>query len=276
MRVEVGVCTWVFGHHNYPRIADRCIALGFVGVELLTDIHVYSPANLKAVFNERGLKVFSMTPENVDIAHADKHERERAVRYYEQLVDFAAELGSTAITCHEYVGRTRPHDSRAKEWERLVGSCARISLHAEARGVDVVFEPLNHFLVSSIHSIRDVLALVKVVVSGRFKIVLDSYHMHHEAPSPSVSIHKCRQRLGLYHVADSNRRGIGSGDIDFDAQFKALHEIGYRGAIILECTEHLMGPALLEREVGVEALEHQLRMSHAWRENFGCLAKGAR
>ncbi|WP_235867333.1 hypothetical protein [Priestia abyssalis] len=36
-------------------------------------------------------------------------------------------------------------------------------------------------------------------------------------------------KLGVYHVADSNRQGVGDGHSDLKGQVTALHEISYEG-----------------------------------------------
>ena len=51
-----------------------------------------------------------------------------------------------------------------------------------------------------------------------------------------AAIRQAGKHLGLYHVADSNRQGVGRGHTDFGAQAAALHEIGYTGPVIVECT----------------------------------------
>lgn len=59
--------------------------------------------------------------------------------------------------------------------------------------------------------------------------------MNIEEAKPSETIRTVGSRLRLYHLADSNRQAVGRGHIDFDAQMRALQDIGYDGPVIVEC-----------------------------------------
>src|SRR5262245_61772261 len=148
MHNPIAACTWIFGNRDPIDVASRLASLGLAGAEVFVDLRSHEPRELRRAFDRCGLRVFSMTPENVDIAHASPERREDAVAYYDRLSAFAVDLGAQMITCHEYVGRTQPHDDIEREWNRLVDSCRRIVDGAVTRGLGVVFEPLNRSLVS--------------------------------------------------------------------------------------------------------------------------------
>src|SRR5215467_313465 len=130
MTRPLGVCSWIFGHHDHQQIAGYLESSGLDGVELMADIRRQDPLELGRIFSSHGLRFFSMTPANVDIAEIDRRKRKEAVSYYADLIDFAVELKSPAITCHEHVGRREPQDDRLEEWKRIVDSCREISAKA--------------------------------------------------------------------------------------------------------------------------------------------------
>ena len=69
----------------------------------------------------------------------------------------------------------------------------------------------------------------------------------------------------LYHVADSNRQGVGRGHTDFSAQLQALREVDYRGPIILEVTAPGPDPFTAIKDADSRTwLETYLRESVAW------------
>jgi sugar phosphate isomerase/epimerase len=74
------------------------------------------------------------------------------------------------------------------------------------------------------------------VGSPSLGILLDAYHMNIEEADPAAALRLAGSRLWLYHVADSNRQGVGRGHTDFGAQLQALREIDYQGPVILEAT----------------------------------------
>jgi D-psicose/D-tagatose/L-ribulose 3-epimerase len=267
MKNPVAVCTWIFGHHDMTDIASRISSMGLAGVEVFVDAHSSAPGELRKIFIDHGLQVFSVTPDNVDIAHAHGPAREQAIACYDGLIDFAGHLGSDAITCHEFVGRSRPHDDPAREWDRLADACRRITARAASQGINVVFEPLNRSLVSAVRNAERARALVALVDAPGFGIVLDTYHMHREETDPAEAIRTCGPLLRTFQISDSGRGRIGSGEIDFEAQMLALLDVGYSGPLILECSS-LPGPSPLRREVDLAKLETDLRISREWLRGF--------
>jgi sugar phosphate isomerase/epimerase len=241
-------------------IVSRIASLDLAGAEVFVDTRPCAQGELRRIFEDHGLQVFSMTPDNVDIAHAHGPTREQAI-------DFAGDLGSDAITCHEFVGRRRPHDDPAREWDRLADACRRITARAASQGINVVFEPLNRSLVSAVWTAERARALVALVDAPGFGIVLDTYHMHREENDPAEAIRSCGQFLRSFQISDSGRGRIGSGEIDFEAQMLALLDVGYNGPLILECSS-LPGPSRLKREVDLERLEADLRVSREWLREF--------
>ena len=267
MKNPVAACTWVFGHHDMVDIASRIASLDLAGAEVFVDERPCAQGELRRIFEDHGLQVFSMTPDNVDIAHAHGPTREQAIACYDRLIDFAGELGSDAITCHEFVGRRRPHDDSAREWDRLADACRRITARAASQGINVVFEPLNRSLVSAVWTAERARALVALVDAPGFGVVLDTYHMHREETDPAEAIRSCGPFLRSFQISDSGRGRIGSGEIDFEAQMLALLDVGYSGPLILECSS-LPGPSRLKREVDLERLEADLRVSREWLREF--------
>ncbi len=113
---KLGACTWMFGDMPLKDIAQRLHKLGFDGVELVGDFGLYEPDEAAGILSDYGLAVFSLTPENVDLAHPDPTIRTEAVDYYLRLVDFAAALGGNPIvSCHGRVGRVRAISTQEEE-----------------------------------------------------------------------------------------------------------------------------------------------------------------
>ncbi len=267
MNNPIAACTWIFGNREMADIAARLAALGLDGAEVFVSLHSRAPKELRNVFDDHGLRVFSMTPENVDIAHVDDAVRQRALDYYFRLIDFAAELGALAITCHEFVGRGQPHDDAKQEWARLSDGCGRIASRAAANQLDVVFEPLKRSLVSAVRTAKRAMNLVAAVGEPNFGVVLDTFHMHHEETDAAAAIRHCGPALKAIQLADSGRGRIGSGEIDFGAQFGALAAIGYGGPLILECSS-LPGPSLTNPVIPSELVETDLQESLSWLRAF--------
>lgn len=264
MRDPIGLCTWTFGHQRHHAIAAVAAELGCDGVELLVAIDSHDAASVRRIYGSHGLRILSMTPENVDLAHQDPEQGQRAEAYYGRLLRFAAELEAPAITLHEFVGRARWQDSQLQEWERLVGVCQRLAVQAERHGVDLLLEPLRPPLVSQIQTTAAALRLCDAVGSPRLRIVLDSFHLDAAETDPVQAIHRCGSRLGAVQLADRHRQALGLGGIDLNSYGEALAAIGFRGPWILECAVGLSGPSLQPCDVDQAALRRALQISLDW------------
>jgi D-psicose/D-tagatose/L-ribulose 3-epimerase len=235
-KARLGVCTWTFGEMPLQEIARRLSRLGFDGVELMGDLKLYTAQEAAQIMQDHGLTVFSLTPENVDLAHPDAAVRAEVTDYYLRLSDFAAEFGKPIVSCHGYVGRVRALSSMAQERAWFVEGVRQIAGRAQALGLRVAMEVLNRYESHLLNTAAEALDFVTEVSADNLGILLDAYHMNIEESHPAAALRQVGERLFLYHVADSNRQGVGRGHTDFAAQMDALADIGYTGPIILECT----------------------------------------
>jgi sugar phosphate isomerase/epimerase len=67
MKRQIGVTTWIFGNLNLVDTAEIIAQMGFNGVELYVDIDSVSVKDVKNIFANEGLEIFSLTPGNVDL-----------------------------------------------------------------------------------------------------------------------------------------------------------------------------------------------------------------
>jgi D-psicose/D-tagatose/L-ribulose 3-epimerase len=74
---------------------------------------------------------------------------------------------------------------------------------------------------------------------------LDTYHMNIEEHGMAEAIELASDRIGYFHVGESNRGPLGSGTVDFAETFAALDRIGYDGTITFESfSSAVVSPAL--------------------------------
>lgn len=236
MKRKHAVCTWTFGDLPLAEIARRLQALGYDGVELAGDLDRYQPAEVAATLAGHGLEVYSLTPGNVDLAHPDPARRREALDYYLRLLDFAAELGNPLVSCHGYVGRVRAIGTQQEEWALLVAAVQQLAGRAAELGLRLVMEALNRYESHLLNTAAEAVRFVGEVGAENVGILLDAYHMNIEEPDPAAALRQAGERLWLYHLADSNRQGVGRGHTGWDAQLAALDTIGYQGPLVIECT----------------------------------------
>jgi len=199
------------------------------------NLDLCQPEEAAQILTDHGLAAFSLTPENVDLAHPEPAIRAEAVDYYLRLLNFAAALDQPIVSCHGFVGRFRAIETQAREWDLFVSAVRQVAARAETLNLRVVMEVLNRYEAHLVNTAAQALEFVDAVGSDHVGILLDAYHMNIEEASPAGALREAGDRLWLYHAADSNRQGLGRGHTDFGLQLEALEEIGYDGPIILEC-----------------------------------------
>ena len=259
--MKIGCCTWIFGGEPLALSAARMQRAGLDGVELFGDV-TQNAAELRTILADHGLTVFSLTPNDADISHPDAGVRAKAIDYYRALADFAAEFGTPLISCHGQVTRIAPIATQAEEDAHLITSTRQICEIAAARGLSVVFEILNRYETHQIRTVAEGLVLIDLVGTKNLALLPDAYHMNIEEADPATALKAAGSKLGLYHAADSNREGIGSGHTDFPAQIAALKSIGYSGPIILETSAPGPNPFQTDKGEGFrDLLEAQITQS---------------
>lgn len=112
---------------------------------------------------------------------------------------------------------------------RIRGCFRQLAAQAEAQGVEVVVEPVNHLQVGFNNSVAEVRRLVAEVGSPALKPMVDTIHMNVEERSLVEPILECGSSLRHVHLCESNGSLLGSGHLDFAAVLGALDRIGYDG-----------------------------------------------
>ena len=235
MSRDYGLCLWTFGDISVEEKCKLAKDVGVDGVEVQGDL-TQDPRELANILSRYGLQVLSVTPDNVDISSENEDIRLEAVGYFLNLLDWASDLGAKRICLHGEVGKIVGSGDLAKDWELLVESSRIVMKKAEVLNIEVVFEVLNRYENHQIITNQEAMKLLDSVNSPNLSILLDAYHMNIEEADPIDALRKAGSKLGVYHVADSNRQAVGNGHTNIKGQVEALHEINYTGPIIMEMT----------------------------------------
>lgn len=118
--------------------------------------------------------------------------------------------------------------------DRSVASMKAAIKAAEDAGVDFNIEVVNRFEQFLLNTAQEAVEYVRRVDSPRCRILLDTFHMNIEEDSFQGAIRAAGDKLGHFHLGETNRRPPGEGKMDWDAIFSALREIGYRGHLVME------------------------------------------
>lgn len=215
--------------------------LGYDGVEL----HSADPADLdlgaiRQAVRQSGVGIaafgtgMATLRDGIALTHDDEAIRAAAIARLGAFIDLGAEFGGVVIL-GLIKGLLRNAASADAFHARLEQALSRLLPQAERRGVTLVLEAQNRYEGDVFNTAAETLAYVGRFGSDRLKVHLDTFHMNIEEVDLPAVLRETGAALGHLHVADSNRRYPGAGHIDFPALVAPLREIGYRGALSLEC-----------------------------------------
>jgi len=110
---------------------------------------------------------------------------------------------------------------------RSAQTLARLDDVLRAEGVTLGIEALNRFESDLTSTAAETCAIARACGSDHIGVLLDSFHMNIEEKDPPAALRAAGDTLVHYHVSDNDRGRPGSGRYDFQADARALAEIGY-------------------------------------------------
>ncbi len=198
-------------------------------------------ARLKELVKSVGLKVTvsgAFGPER-DISSDDPGIRAQGLEYITDCIQIAAAMESPIFGGPVYsaVGKTRyvSEDQKQKERDWCVENLIKAGKVAQDFGVIVGVEPLNRFESDMVNTADQAISLVREIDHPNIKIQLDTFHCNIEEKNIPDTIRKVGKEL-LCHVQgnESDRSTPGTAHLDWTGIAKALKEISYDGAIVIE------------------------------------------
>ncbi len=241
MKIGMNMLLWstdVSGPEFDP-VFERLREMGFDGVEIpIFDREVDKYAELGERLERLGLERLAVAArgDGENPLSADVAERANALTATKANLDSAAALGAPLLCgplaaplgVFSGAGPTPEEKARSVDYLREVGA------HAEECGVTVALEYLNRFEMYLTNSAADLAALVREVGLSHVRMMYDTFHAHIEEKDPRAALRACSDVLVHFHASENDRGTPGTGQVDWDATFDGLREIGYDGWIVIE------------------------------------------
>lgn len=151
-------------------------------------------------------------------------------------LDRAKELESPILAgvLHSGIGVFSGAVKTAKEQEIVVQVLSTAADHAKGLGITICIEPINRYESYVCNVGNDVLTIIDQVGSDALALHLDTFHMNIEEENFTDPVINAGLHLKHLHITESNRGMPGEGNVHWDDLFRALANIKYDGAIVLE------------------------------------------
>ncbi|SFF37709.1 Sugar phosphate isomerase/epimerase [Paenibacillus algorifonticola] len=226
---------------NFEASIKKAAEIGYDAVEL----HIADPSevNLEAIQTACSLHGVSVSSigtglaflrDRITLTHPDADVRKEAIKRMLSFIQFASKLDCVVI-----IGLIKgiiKDNGDGQHYHQLLNEAMLTCIAAaEQAEVTLVVEAVNRYESDFLNTIEESIIFVDRFHSERLKIHIDTFHMNMEEDSAGANIKKAGKRIGHVHIADSNRRYPGKGHYDFSETISALKEIGYSGALSVEC-----------------------------------------
>ena len=139
-------------------------------------------------------------------------------------------LGGILYSAHTKYGR----QPTKRGWGNSVAAIAETADIAKNCGIDLVLEVVNRFETNLLNTTAQGLKFIEDTGSDHVRLHLDTFHMNIEEANPAAAIRLAGDKIGYFHIGESNRGYLGDGVINFDLIFDALLDIDYKRDIVFE------------------------------------------
>lgn len=161
---------------------------------------------------------------------------------YREAADVCAELGMVTEIEFEYGAQDPlplfdPYQQLTPEQEdRFVEFYLELLGRVAGSTASILLEPINRYETRYLNSVADNLRILDRVAHPNAGLLPDTFHMSIEEPSIPEALRRAADHVRHVHLGENNRLLPGHGALDWDSIFQALDDIGYTGAVNLECS----------------------------------------
>ncbi len=213
--------------------------IGYDGVEIpIFDSDVGKYERLGKRLAELGLAALGVSARFEDDSpiSADPQARARGLSGTKAALEACAALGARTL-CGPLaapLGVLSGAPPTHEELERAAENLRAAAEHAATLDVTIAVEYLNRFEMYLVNCAEDTASLVRAADHPNCRMMYDTFHAHIEEADPRAALISCADVLVHVHAAENHRGTPGSGQVEWDATFAALAEIGYTGWVVVE------------------------------------------
>jgi D-psicose/D-tagatose/L-ribulose 3-epimerase len=211
---------------------------------------IFRPAEFPAQAIRKGLEVndlectvCSVMLDGFNLISEDARVRRNTQGFLRDLVKTASEVGARIVAGPFYSpvgylpGRRRTPD----EWNWAVEGYQAITDTLIEFDVTLAIEPLNRFETYFLNTARDAAALCDEVNHPNVGILFDTFHANIEEKDIAAGYRTVGRHLKHVHTCENDRGIPGSGHVEWDSVFQALHDLHYNGWLTIESFGFALG-----------------------------------
>lgn len=269
--MKFAICNETYQDWTFQQTCEHIATTGYQGVEIAPFTLHDSPEELTEaqaretgrIAARAGLEVVGfhwllVKPEGLNLTTENEAVRKRTVAFAQHLSRRCAEMGGKIMVWGSPKQRMVPCGGKYEDaFGRAVDAIRAVSEVAGSVGVTLALEPLapneTNFLTTAAETQR----MIDAVGHPACRLHLDVKAMAGGESQPLDQVIRDHARsLAHFHANDSNRRGPGTGSIDFHPIARALRDANYTGYVSVEVFDYTPDP----QTIAVESLRYLRRV----------------
>ncbi|MEL6192107.1 MAG: sugar phosphate isomerase/epimerase [Bacteroidota bacterium] len=234
--MQIAIHNWMRAEPLEKTLA-RISSQGYDSLEIQGTPEAYNTKDVRKALKEYGLTCWGSVTLMMDgrnLLAKDEGTRASSVQYVKDVITMVKELdGHMVSVVPGTVGKIVPDGRPDEEWKWAVASMQECYEFAEKAGIKIGIEPINRFETYFINRADQALALAEAT-GPNCGVCLDIFHMNLEEEDYYAAIHRAKDRLVGFHVADNNRMAPSMGTLDWAKIVGTLKTVGFDGALSVE------------------------------------------
>lgn len=222
-----------------PATAEQAIPEAkALGLDVL-EIALMTPADIDAPHSRKLFEKHGVEPTaSVCLPHDARAEvnPEAAIAFLTPVLDKAHELGCDFLggVVYSELGWKSGKPPTDAEYANMVKALKPIARRARDYDMRIGIETCNRYETHLLNTAEQALKFLEKLDEPNVTIHLDTYHMNIEEKGAGGGILKAGAHCSYIHLSESDRGVPGTGTIDWDATFRALARVGFKGDMVME------------------------------------------
>lgn len=240
MRYGLNLLLWTDRmHEGMEPVVERVKEMGYDGVEMpMFELNESLYAEWGKRLDDLGLArtAVSIRGAGDNPISPSASVRNAAVDALKRTIDCCQAAGVKVLVGpnHSAIGEFSGSGPTEDEFKWGVDSLRQAAEHAGQAGVTVAVEYLNRFENYFLTSVEQTVRFVQTVDHPACQMMYDTFHANIEEKDLAAAIATAVPHTVLVHISENDRSIPGTGHVDWNTSFDALHAAGYDGWMVVE------------------------------------------
>lgn len=215
---------------------------GYEGIELLVrDPEKVEKEKIQEILHACHMQISAIgtTPmqkeDHLFLLSEEKDIKEEAKRRLKGLISLGEYFGAPVLI-GKYRGTVKDAEyCRMEDLEEIIRDADEM---AGSKGIELLIEPQNSGNINNLNTIEETVVWIHENHFLNVRLLMDIFHMDKTEDSITETLKTFQNYTGMIHMADSERKVPGFGEIDMKSILKTLEDAEYQGYLSMEIKQN--------------------------------------